>query len=709
MRRGLFISAATVLGFGAACPAWAEEAQTTDGSGAQLEEIVVTAQKRSESLQRTPVSVTALGEGALEARGITSVADLQASVPGLMIGGNMNFGGINSIVLRGVSSPNVVIGAEEAVGVYIDGVFLPRSDAAFFNFADVERIEVLRGPQGTLYGRNSTAGAINILTRSPEEAFEGKINASYGSRDRYEVKGYVGGPLSENAAASVSAVKSGHGGYFRNANTGNRVGEQDDFTTRAKLVLHNDQFRATLAGDYSLLKSDDQFKNLKNPAGVFVGMGDPDVVATEIEDQIYTRRKSYGVSLHAAYIANDDLTLTSITSKRWYRGRVNADTDGQGLATPFVHTLSALGNTDFGQEFQANYTSGPLTVTSGLNYFQDRSYVDIQIFTAAGQTGFSQPRSFTKAYAAFAQAEWSVSDALKLIAGARYNVDKKHYSVTMPALGALGRSFVEDRRTDKAFIPKVGLTFQATPTAFLFATISRGYRAGAYSAGPARFATIAPGADPEKLWNYEAGIKTELLDRRLRLNATAYYTTVKNLQVRETVAVGNAQVNNAGSARVYGVEFETTALLGGGFSVDSSLSLLDGEYETLFERGFVTGPLIFNRSGNRMIRSPRMQFSIDGRYDAAISADLNLKANVRYYRESKSFYTAANEAGVGNDGWHTVDARVALTYKDAWQVYAYGKNLTDKRYTSAVITLGAFYPASINDPRTVGLGVEYAF
>ncbi|WP_374469613.1 TonB-dependent receptor [Phenylobacterium sp.] len=677
--------------------------------GANLEEIVVTAQKREESLQRTPVSVTAIGEEVLAERGIATVADLQGSVPGLLIGGNMNFGGINSIVLRGVSSPNVVIGAEEAVGVYLDGVFLPRSDAAFFNFADVQRIEVLRGPQGTLYGRNSVAGAINIITRSPTEEPEGRIEGNYGSFNKYELKGYLGGPITEGVAASLSAVKSGHDGYFRNANTGNRVGAVDDLTTRAKLLFHGERFSATLAADYSLLKAEDQFQNLKNAAGVVVGYGDPAVVETEYEDQIQTRRRSYGASLTATYDVNDDLTLTSITSRRTYRARVNADTDGQGTASPFVHTLSRLGNNDFSQELRANYAAGPLTLTSGLNYFQDKSYVEIQIFTAAGQTGFSTPRSSTKAYAAFAQAEWEVTDRLKLIGGLRYNLDRKHFSVTTPALGALGASFVEDRRRDDAWIPKLGVTFQATPQTFLFATVSRGYRAGAYSAGPARFSQVAPGADPERLWNYEAGVKTELLDRRLRLNATAYYTTVKGLQVRETVAVGDAQVNNAGSARVYGAEFETTALLGAGFSLDSTLSLLDGEYETLFERGFLGNIVTFDRSGNRMIRSPRMQFSIDGRYERQITDDFGVRANVRYYRESKSFYTAANEPFVGNDGWHTLDARVTLGYRDAWEVYAFGKNLTDKRYQTAVITLGAFYPASINDPRTFGVGFDYSF
>lgn len=716
MRKLLISSATTVLALCSMAPAWAQAVEAQASRDGKLEEIVVTAQKRSEPLQRTPISVTAVGAAMLEERSIASLDELQGSVPGLVIGGNANFGGINSIVFRGISSPNLVIGAEEAVGVYLDGVFLPRSDAAFFNYADVERIEALRGPQGTLYGRNSTAGAINIVTRSPVDKLEGKLEGNYGVKGKYEVKAYIGGPLSSGAAASVSLVKSGHGGFFTNVNTGNKVGKANDLTARAKIILHSDRFRATFAADYSLLKSDDQFKNIKNTAGVIVGFGDPDLVATEVEDQIYSRRKSYGVGLTLAYEASDELTLTSISSQRWYRASNFVDTDGEGRATPFARTLSFLGNKDFNQELRANMATGALTLTAGLNYYHGRGTLNATNLAPIGPaapTGIAtiiQPVSVTDAYAAFAQAEYEVSNGLKLIAGGRYNIDKKHFSLFMPALPVGGVSFVEARRNDKAFLPKFSVTYQATPDVFMFATISRGYRAGAFSPAPGRFNPVAPGAAPEKLWNYETGIKTELFDRRLRLNVTGYYTKDQGLQVRNTLAPGNAVINNAGNARVYGAEFEASAVLGGGFSIDSSLALMNAKYIDLVEKNFIGGQLVsFPRAGNTMIRAPRTQFSIDGRYQTKLSDDLKLKMNIHYYRESKSFYTAANEFAVGNNGWYAVDARVGITYQDNLEFYAYGKNLTDKRYTTSVLTLGAFYSSALNDPRTYGIGAKYSF
>lgn len=710
MKNLLVSSATAVLALCSASPALAQEADASQSRGSQLEEIVVTAQKRAEPLQRTPISVTALGDGLIEERAIANLADLQGSVPGLVIGGNANFGGIPSIVFRGISSPNLVIGAEEAVGVYLDGVFLPRSDAAFFNFADVQRIEALRGPQGTLYGRNSTAGAINIITRSPEERLEGKLEGNYGIKGKYEVKGYIGGPLSSGAAASVSVVKSGHGGYFTNANTGNKVGEANDFTVRGKVILHSDNFRATFAADYSLMKSDDQFKNIKNAAGVVVGFGDPDFVATEIEDQIYSHRKSYGVSATFAYEASDNLTLTSISSERWYHASNFVDTDGSGSPTVFARTLSFLDNKDFNQELRANLTSGDLTLTTGVNYYHGRGSLDATNLSPAGIATIIQPVSRTDAYAAFAQAEYEASQGLKLIAGARYNIDKKHFSLFMPALGAAPSSFVEARRNDKAFLPKVGITYQASPDIFMFATISRGYRAGAFSPAPGRFNPVAPGAAPEKLWNYEAGIKTELLDRHLRLNVTGYYTKDQGLQVRNTLAPGNAVINNAGNARVYGAEVEANAVLGGGFSLDGTLSLMSAKYIDLVEKNFINGQLVsFPRAGNRMIRAPRSQFSIGGRYETEVNDSLKFKSSLRYYREAKSYYTAANEFMVGNNGWYSLDGRISVIYNDSLELYAYGSNLTDKRYTTSVLTLGAFYSSALNDPRTYGIGAKYSF
>lgn len=706
-RKTAIFLAATSLG---ACVAFPAFVQAQEAKGNQLEEIIVTAQKRSEPLQRTPISVTALSASALEDRSISSLDDLQGSVPGLVIGGNANFGGINSIVFRGISSPNLVIGAEEAVGVYLDGVFLPRSDAAFFNFADVERIEALRGPQGTLYGRNSTAGAINVITRAPSDKLEGKFEANYGVRDKYEVKGYLGGPLSSILSASASVVASGHGGYFTNANTGNKVGSANDVTTRGKLMLNTDNFRATLSADYSLMKSDDQFKNIKDSTGAVVGFGDPDLVATEVEDKIYSHRKSYGVSLLMAYDITDEVTLTSISSERWYRADNFVDTDGQGSTTVAAYTDSHLENKDFSQELRTNYSSGPINLTAGLNYYNGYAELYATNLNVAGPTVIINPIAKTKAYAAFAQGEYELSDGVKVILGARYNVDKKKFSLFMPALGTAGESYVEARRTDKAFLPKFGVTYQVSPDVFMFATVSRGYRAGAFSPAPGRFNPVAPGAAPEKLWNYEAGIKSELFDRRLRLNVTGYYTKDTGLQVRNTLAPGNAVINNAGSARVYGAEFEASVVLGGGFSLDGTLALTNARYIDLVEKNFINGQLVsFPRAGNDMIRAPHAQFSINGRYETAVSDDMRLKATVHYFREARSYYTAANEFKVGNDGWYTLDARMGITYKDNLEIYAYGKNLTDKRYPTSVLTLGAFYSSALNDPRTYGLGVKYSF
>ncbi len=680
-------------------------------SDVQLDEVVITAQKRSEPLQRAPVTVTALSASTLEQRTITGIADLQSSVPGLVIGGNANFGGLNTISLRGINSPILPIGTEDAVGVYLDGVYLPRSDAAFFNFADVERIEVLRGPQGTLYGRNTTGGAINIITRAPPEEFRGSIEGSYGNFGENQLKAYFGGPVSDNVRFSLSGVKSGHDGYFTNANTGNDVGEQDDFTGRGKLEITAGALKATIAGDYSTFKSEDYFQAIRTATGgLFVGVGDPDVIESEFEPGVDTDRESYGGSVTAEYALSDSTTLTSITSYRKFVTHSDVDTDGQGLATPYFYTFSDLGNKQWNQELRLNYGSEKVNLIAGANYFQDTSFLDYETQSNGGPNFFNNEAK-TSAWAAFAQFDYAVTDATKLIMGLRYNRDHKDFSVLYPAfvhptLGALAETFRTDDRTDDAYLPKIGLSHQLNADIFLFATVSKGYRAGAYNPAPGRGQPAGPGANPEKLTNYELGAKSQLFDNRVRLNTTLFYEDFKDLQVRQTIAPATTVINNAGSATLYGAEIETSILLGGGFGIDSSLSLLNTEYDSLFEQ--VSATSILDRSGNQLIRAPELQFSVNVHYDGDIGNQRRFKANLSWFKESKSYYSAENNPWVGNDGWDSLDARVGVAHPSGWEVYAYGKNLTGERYVTHVITLLA-YPATVNPDTRYGVGVKYEF
>jgi iron complex outermembrane receptor protein len=250
------------------------------------------------------------------------------------------------------------------------------------------------------------------------------------------------------------------------------------------------------------------------------------------------------------------------------------------------------------------------------------------------------------------------------------------------------------------------VTYQATRNIFLFGTYSKGYRAGAYSPTPGRGASPAPGAAPEKVDNYELGFKGDLFDRHLRLNIAGYYEKYRDLQVRNTIALGQVAIENAGSATIYGVEGEATAILGGGFAIDGTLGLLHARYDSLLEQ--ITPTVVLDRAGNRLIRAPSRQFSITGRFETDLSASQKLRANLTYFNESKSFYTAGNEIGLGNDGWHTLDARLALQNRSGLEIFAFGKNLTDKRYYTNVLPILG-YAASLNPGRRYGIGAKYQF
>ncbi len=693
----------------------ATAAQDAPAQSSLLEEVVVTAQKRSENLQSTPIALSALTDTLLEERSINTLEDMTGLVPGLVIGGKAGYAGLNPLSIRGVSGQAIPIGAEEAVGMYLDGVYLPRSDAAFFSLIDVERIEVLRGPQGTLYGRNSTAGAVNVITQTPESQLTAKVDASYGRFDEYSVKGYVSGPLSSQVAASLSAVKSGHDGYFENAVTGNDVGDTDDVTVRGKLryASGEDVFTGVLAFDYTRLEGADFYQNQRDPVqNVFTGIGDPSVVESNWEDVANSWRKSYGPALTLNYSLNDKLTLTSISSYRVFEARSYYDTTG-GVYTGFVlHTQGFNRMKTISEELRLGYTGDRLKLTVGANYYhEDNEFwlVNTAVDLPYASTSPKGPHDTmdTTAYAVFGQVDYEVLPRLTLVAGGRLNYEKRDFVQSYDPIASdpVFRSSTGDL-SDTEFVPKLAVNFQATPDIFLYASASKGYQAGGFNPSSGRLRQ-AESFKPEDLTAYEVGAKTELFERRVRLNSAAFYYDYKDMQVRQTLGPGLATINNAGAATIYGAELEATVVVGGGVTLGGFVNHLDSEYEELIE---LVGGVPIDRSGNRLNRAPSWQYGVHVDYTHEWRAGLRLNANASYYHESKSYYDASNSPFVANDGWETVDARLAVSHANGIEVYVFGKNLTDDRYIAHVIPVPPnYYAAYVNAPRRYGIGMKYSF
>ena len=289
-------------------------------AGAQDEvaegEIIVTAQRRSESLQKVPIAISAFSAEDIASRNITDLSQLRGAVPGLAISDFAGLNATNLIAIRGVAGQPLPIGAGQATAVYLDGVYLARPDAAFFALDDLERIEVLRGPQGTLYGRNATAGAINIITRNPGSDVEGGGSISYGNFDTLVLKGSLSGPLGGGLSAGISGSYDSRSGYFTNVVTGNSIDDREAFTVRGKLryASPDSDFSATLAADLSNVDGHEVFRNQYSSFvnGTFVGVGDPDIVSIDAASEARTASKtrSYGTSLTMDYEVSQALQLT---------------------------------------------------------------------------------------------------------------------------------------------------------------------------------------------------------------------------------------------------------------------------------------------------------------------------------------------------------------------------------------------------------------
>ncbi|WP_375429589.1 TonB-dependent receptor [uncultured Sphingomonas sp.] len=281
--------------------------------GATSSEIVVTAQRRSERLQDVPIAISAIGPEALSGTGAASIADLQGTVPGLTITGSAGLNSTNLVSTRGIAGQPVPIGANQATAIYLDDVYLSKPDAGFFGLRDVERVEVLRGPQGTLYGRNATAGAINIITRAPTREVEGKLDANYANFNAVSIGGFLGGPIVGDLAGSFSGTFSQREGFFRNTLTGNRIGDASSLSARAKLAyLGTGTFDAILSVDHTRKRSEDIF----TPSNVVNGRQQYAVrdVTTDIEDNVKTRLSTGGVALTMNLEVAPKLTVTSVTS-----------------------------------------------------------------------------------------------------------------------------------------------------------------------------------------------------------------------------------------------------------------------------------------------------------------------------------------------------------------------------------------------------------
>ena len=707
-----------------------------------LEEIVVTSQKREESLQSVPIPVSALGVEQLEARQIIEAQDLERYVPSLKMTYNITQPTNLSASLRGslVQDASLAV-AESPFGIYVDDVYMGRLNGNNVRLADVERIEVLRGPQGTLYGRNTLAGAIRFISRDPGEETWLKVSAGYGNYDQYEASATVGGPLGEEFAGSVALQFNGHSGYGTSLATNSSIGEDKNWAGRVKLrYMGGENFDATVNVSYADSSNDAVMMVNATTPGVpsnrqhtsedlvptFGGLYDlatPDQDysgggRTSITNQPTGETEQLITSLTMSYDF-DGTTLKSITGYADTADFWSNDFSGIGA----IHAAIETDSGQFSQELQlqGSAVDDRLNYTLGAFYFQEDSTQDIGWYFAV--VGGTVSTSFidvsTESYAVFGQADYAITDRLTFTGGVRWIKEEKDWEFDFQLLFLpfpVPPEFIEEALEFDAWTPKIGLDYEfdtsgPVDSLMLYTSAAKGFKSGGFNGINIFDTSVAQSSyGPETNWTYEIGIKTEMFNNRFRLNANYFLNRGTDITLNANVIVdGNPTfpVQNAGNVTIKGLELESTAILFEGFTAFVTATFLDGRFREIDP---TTAPANSVMAFGVEAEPPQTaDYAFTVGFDYIHDFDLGgraaaIKAGVDYYHTDEYVLVATQEFLVSP--YNRINAYVGLAFDERWEARFAFQNLEDDR---SFITGARGLGGSIAlPPRTYKLTLNYS-
>ena len=708
-----------------------------------LEDIVVTARRTSESLQRTPLAVSAFSGETLERTGATQVTDLQGSVPNLNLVQGRGSSNATNIYIRGIGQPDALQTFDPAVGVYVDDVYYSRIRGSQFDLLDLERIEVLRGPQGTLYGKNTIGGALRLVSRRPGQEFRARGSVAYGNYSMVDIQGAVSGPVSDTLALGLSALHSERGGYVTNPVTGAEYNDKNTQAVRATLAWDPmSNLRIDLTADYSKddagLTVGQATNNLTNIlGGVIYTAPSPlpvynfQTVATPALPN-ETRLESRGVALNIGYDISDALTLKSISAYR----RLNTDDyiDFDAIALDVSSALVAVDQDQFSQELQLTYDSGPVTAVGGLYYLRENidSHQEAYANDLLGPAFLNSPflRTVddtleTTSKAAYGNVTYALTDVLRISGGVRYTEETKDYNRTTSTFYALVPAFngtfpfapPEAKFDDTSFMASID--YQLTDTIMLYGRFSQGFKSGGYN-GRANSATEATRYAPETAESFEIGAKTTSYDNRLRINVAAFTTKYEDFQARvsglDVDPITNLpapvlSVINAGALNISGIELEGTLAITPNLTFDTQIGLLDAEYDEFADARFTSF------GGSRAFQEPAFSPRFTARYGLQYVADLpgggdltlgavaKFRSRMALAVDNTPVNSSVELPGMFQDGYWLTDARIA--WNDAsgrFTVGFYGQNVFDEVYRTDAQEF-----SSVGNIRTVYYGAPRTF
>ena len=745
----------------------AQDAQSTTTEGAeenrrQQSEIVVTATLRSENLQDVPVSVTAIGSEDLVKGGVFDATGVAQNVPGLSFAEFTP--GQALLSMRGVGSADDGAGLDNSVALFLDGIYVGRGAGVNFDLFDLERIEVLKGPQGALFGRNTIGGAISVVTQRPSTSeLSVKAELTLGNEGIFRTQGFINIPIGDNVAAKIVASHREHDGYVRNTLLGIDVNNEKTTSVRGQLLANIGNSEWLLSGDY--------MRDNRTDAGRFpfvngnfdyigtaitLGAGSPQTTASPIRG--FNFREVGGVSLHGD-LDLGAVRVTSITGYRHVLSRFDLPSVGAPLGGGFnfgdlnnpaddVYGLDVNDDIDekintFSQELRLTSAfDGPLEFVSGLFFFTEKTDREEQFkldrnSVATGQVTigneYTRTQNKTTSFAAYAQASWEFSEAWKLLIGGRFSHDKKDYVASAvncalpeetraaagfpnfaPCDGVSGslRIIAEVFRAPSKvsfsdFSPMISLQFRPSPDMMLFGTVSTGFKSGGFAGSQGVESAASNPVNPENVTNFELGLKSELFDRALRFNATAFYMDYKDLQVVRfgpvpSSAFGTFLTTNIGKAEIFGAEVEFDWNITDNFNISGNYAYLNTEV-----KNFVINNV--DVSGKTLRQAPKHSFSVVADYRIPMNSGAEIDMRVQFIHSGQQRTDFINDNTIIQEQ-NLLQARIGWTSaNERFGISVWGKNLTDEAYVAHSYIIGPGVIGIWGPPRTFGATLQVKY
>lgn len=731
----------------------ASAAETTSDETMVIEEVIVSARRRNETAQETPIAMTVLSVGMLESKGAVNIGDLQGAAPNVLITHQNSGASAANVSIRGLTFSDIEKSFDPTVAVVVDGVFIGTSTGQFLDMFDVEQLEILRGPQGTLFGRNTIGGVINLRRSKPTFEYGAKMDVSYGKYNTLAFRSVVNIPLVEDKlAAKAFYFHSETDGFHTHGITGERAGFSNKENFGIVLAYkNNENFDVNLTLEKQVQEFDPLVSNIAATGELFCGFAPDGSDSLQPANQcnrnssedLYTVFGEAALSQYSSPAAtlemNVDLGNISITSITGYRESDEAQTqdfDGSSMDLYFTNREQTF--KQFSQEVRAagslsdslDYVAGIFYYNHTYNLFQETRFFG---FTGAGFSAIVPPQNIegkSKSFAVFSDFNWSLSEDVRVSFGGRWTTDKKsNYN------NVGGTQFPLAEKTFNKFTPKVGVDYRPVENVMLYASWSRGYRSGGYSGRGQTLVSSTVPYEPEVVDSYEIGLKSDFLDRRLLVNLSAFYADYSDLQQNTTILVAGTLANetivsNVGSAKIKGFEADVTLRASENLTLTASLGIVDSNFEDFITQApDLLGVLQdFDYSGNNLAYNPDVTLAFSADYSVPTSfGEIRANMSVRHIGEYDQqisidqavpdsngvFVVTGNAPRVRTEKQTLLDASLTALVEmgdTTVKVTAFGRNLTDDRGGIAAFTVAGLWSfASAREPRTFGvkLGFEY--